>query len=402
MNRTQAREPSRVLQTLFQVGAGALVSGCATGPNERAVVSLDVPRAVEPRFGAREHWIPQSRWQVDDDEEGGLDFDDVGVGARFYAPPGIDGGSEKAGILRVEGEMGVEDGPEDVRKAVESRFPGAVIKEVEQETWKGQSVTEVELTDKDGRHFEVLLSPRGEILSVEEKKGLPWIGGELALGFAMRGERDIYKGIGTELEPSPFFMYENGPLEILAYDGIDAWFRLLGNDWLSLKASGSILLEEGYDPADSDYFEGMDEISTLYYAGLQLEATRGNWETRLEFQQDISGEHDGQEVELSLFYTKVWSGFELRPELNLTWMSSDAVDYFYGVSGEEARPDRPAYSPGSSFEVGIGMLVQWPITKSFTAVALFEVSAVGGEIKGSPLVDSDYEIEGALGVMYSF
>jgi hypothetical protein len=30
---------------------------------------------------------------VDDDEEGGLDFDDVGVGARFYAPPGIDGGS---------------------------------------------------------------------------------------------------------------------------------------------------------------------------------------------------------------------------------------------------------------------------------------------------------------------
>ena len=48
------------------------------------------------------------------------------------------------------------------------------------------------------------------------------------------------------------------------------------------------------------------------------------------------------------------------------------------------------------------MMVQWPITKSFTAVALFEVNTVGGEIKGSPLVDSDYEVEGALGVMYSF
>jgi outer membrane scaffolding protein for murein synthesis (MipA/OmpV family) len=402
MNRTQAREPSRVLQTLFLVSAGALVSGCATGPNERAFVSLDVPRAVEP-LGAPDHWVPQSRWQVDGDEEGGLDFDDVGVGARFDVPSGIDGGSGKAGILRVEGEQGVEDVPEeDVRKAVESRFPGAVIKEVEQESWKGQSVTEVELTDKDGKHFEVMLSPRGEILSVEEKKGLPWIGGELGLGFAMRGERDIYKGTGTDFEPSPFFIYENGPLEILAYDGIDAWFRLLGNDWLSLEASGSILLEEGYDPADSDYFEGMDEISTLYYAGLQLEAARGNWEARLGFQQDISGEHDGQEVELSLFYNKVVSGFELRPELSFTWMSSDAVDYFYGVSGEEARPDRPAYSPGSSFEVGLGMLVQWPITERFTAVALFEVSTVGGEIKDSPLVDSDFEVEGALGVMYSF
>ncbi len=67
-----------------------------------------------------------------------------------------------------------------------------------------------------------------------------------------------------------------------------------------------------------------------------------------------------------------------------------------------ARSDRPAYSPGASFEVGIGMMVQRPITDSFTTVALFEVSSVGGEIKDSPLVDSDYEIEGALGVMYSF
>jgi len=292
--------------------------------------------------------------------------------------------------------------PEQVRKAVESRFPGAVIKEVEQETWKGQSVTEVELTDKDGRDFEVLLSPRGEILSAEEEKGLPWIGGELSLGIALRVEREIYRDVGTEFEPAPFFMYENGPLEILAYDGMDAWLRLLGNDWLSLKASGSILFEEGYDADDSDYFEGMDEIDTLYYAGLQLEAVRGNWEANLEFQQDISGEHDGQEVELSLFYNKVFSGFELRPEISLTWKSSDTVDYFYGVSGEEARPDRSAYSPGSSFEVGIGMMVQRPITEKFTAVALFEVSTVGGEIKDSPLVDSDYEVEGALGVMYSF
>jgi outer membrane scaffolding protein for murein synthesis (MipA/OmpV family) len=48
------------------------------------------------------------------------------------------------------------------------------------------------------------------------------------------------------------------------------------------------------------------------------------------------------------------------------------------------------------------MMVQRPITESFTAVALFEAGIVGGEIKDSPLVDSDYKVEGALGVMYSF
>jgi outer membrane scaffolding protein for murein synthesis (MipA/OmpV family) len=48
------------------------------------------------------------------------------------------------------------------------------------------------------------------------------------------------------------------------------------------------------------------------------------------------------------------------------------------------------------------MMVQRPITDSFTTVALLEVSTVGGEIKDSPLVDSDYEVESALGVMYTF
>jgi len=291
---------------------------------------------------------------------------------------------------------------ENARRAVEKKFPGAVIKETEQEMWQGQPVTEVELTTQDGKNYEVLLSQSGEILSAEEEKGLPWIGGELALGLAVRMERELYRGVGTETEPTLFGRYENGRLEILAYEGLDATFRLMGNEWLSLSLSGSLQFEEGYDADDSAYFDGMDEIGTPYGAGIQLEAVWGNLGAKLAFEQDVSGEHDGQEVEVSLFYTTFFAGFELRPELNVTWMSSDVVDYFYGVSDAESRPDRPAYSPGSSFEIGVGLLVQRPLDAGFTAVGLVEVSTVGGEIKDSPLVDSDYEIEGTLGVMYSF
>ena len=295
-----------------------------------------------------------------------------------------------------------EDASEQVRKAVESRFPGAVIQEIEQEAWQGQPVTEVELTDRDGRNYEVLLSSTGEILQAEEEKGLPWIGGELSLGFALRGEREIYRDVGTEFEPAPLLMYENGRLEIVAYDGVDAVFRLLGNDWLSLGVSGSLLLEEGYDSDDSDYFEGMDEIGTLYGAGLQLEAVGGDWEAILEVNQDISGEHGGQEVELGLIYATSFAGFELRPELAFTWMSANTVDYFYGVSEVEARPDRPAYSPGSSFEIGAEVMIQRDLGAGFSALGLVGVSTFGGAIKDSPLVDGSIEIEGALGVIYSF
>lgn len=294
------------------------------------------------------------------------------------------------------------DVPEVIRKAIDQEFPGATIKETEQEVWKGQPVTEVELTSRDGVDYEVFMSDSGEILSIEEEKDLPWIGGELSLGFAVRAEREIYKDVDTEFEPVPFFEYENGPLEIRADDGIDATYAFYRSDRFSIALGGYVELDEGYDPDDSDFLEGMDDLHTLYGAALEFEGNVAGWEASLEVSQDLSGEEEGQQVELSLVYPWTAAGFEWRPELSLTWMSENTVEYLYGVSAKEARAGRPAYSPGSSFEIGAELMIQRPLFGDFTAVGIFEISTFGSDITDSPLVDEDYEIEGVLGVMYTF
>ena len=295
-----------------------------------------------------------------------------------------------------------QDVPDKIRQVIEDRFPGADIKEIESELWEGQPVTEVELTAQDGTEYEVFVSKNGEILHIAEKKGLPWIGGELTIGFGLRGEREIYKDADTEFEPIPFLVYENGPFEIEAYDGINATYRLYGNDLFEVGLLGSIMMEEGYD-TDDDYFKGMDELdSFLYGAGLEFAVTFAGWQTGLEILQDISGEHDGQEVELSFAYPWSVAGFGLTPKLSLTWLSKKTVDYFYGVSDSEARSDRPAYSPGSSFEIEAELMVQRPIYGNFSIIGLIGVSTFGSEITDSPLVDEDYEIEGAIGLSYTF
>jgi len=161
------------------------------------------------------------------------------------------------------------DVPNVIREAIAQEFPGAIIKETEQEVWKGQPVTEVELTSRDGVDYEVFLSDSGEILNVEE--GLPWIGGELSLGLALYAERDIYKDVDTESEPVPFFEYENGPLEIRATDSIDATYAFYRNNRFSIALGGYVELDEGYDPDDSDVLEGMDDLHTLYDAALAFE-----------------------------------------------------------------------------------------------------------------------------------
>jgi outer membrane protein len=295
------------------------------------------------------------------------------------------------------------DLPEAVKSSIEKAFPDAEITEIEKENWKGKVVTEVELISTDGIYYEVYVSEDGQILKVEEEEGeLPWIGGELSIGMAARGEREIYKDVDSEFEPAPFIRYENGPFEIEVYDGLDASFTLFGSGFYEIALKGSVDFEEGYDSDDSDYFEGMDELDTLYSVGLGYEINFAGWNAELEFEQDVSGEHDGQEVELAFAYPWMAGGFEFQPTLSATWLSEKTVDYFYGVSEKEAKPDRPAYSPGASYEIGAEVMILRPLFGNFTAVGIVEISTFGKDITDSPLVDEDYEIEGLLGIIYTF
>lgn len=290
-----------------------------------------------------------------------------------------------------------------MRETLEQRFSGARIREVEQETWRNQRVTEVDVESADGTCYELIFSEAGELLYVEEdREGLPWIGGELSIGLAARAEREIYKGVGTELEPTPFFLYENGPLEILSYDDFGVLLKLYRGDMFSVGAGGTLKFGEGYDPGDSPDLEGMDGLHTLYSVDIEFELERGPWEIGLEVSQDVSGENDGQEIELVIGYEMAVAGFSLRPELSLTWLSADTVDYFYGVAPHEAREGRPVYKPGSDFELEAGLRVLRPIGGGFTLVGLAGVSTFGREIRDSPLVDADVALEGTLGVMYTF
>ncbi len=294
------------------------------------------------------------------------------------------------------------DVPDAIRKLVIREFPGATITETRKDVYQGQPVTEVEFIAEDGTEYEMIVSEEGGVLRIEEEKGLPWIGGELTLGLGVMVERDIYKGVDTEVQPAPFLRYENGPFEIRAYEGVDATYTFFRTDRFSVAVGGFYEQDEGYDPDDSDYLKGMKTLDDLFGAGLYLETEVAGVTAGLQIHQDLSGESDGQEVELSAVYSWFVAGFEIRPELSLTWLSEKTVDYYYGVSAQEARSDRPIYSPSSSFEFGLGLMIQRPIFGDFTAVGLVEISTFGSEIKDSPLVDEDFGWDAVFGVTYAF
>jgi outer membrane protein len=295
-----------------------------------------------------------------------------------------------------------EEKAQVVRKIIERQFPGATITETREEMWKGRMITEVEFITRDGIDYEARVADSGEILTVEEEKSLPLIGGEFTIGIGVRAEQEIYRGMDSEIQPVPFLRYENGPFELQAYDGVGASFNVFQTEHFGVSVFGSLDIKDGYDPDDSDFLEGMDELDTLYGAGVALEAGYGGWGAELSFHQDLSSEHEGQEVELGLGYRWWMLGFEWRPKVSVTWMSKDMVDYFYGVSAREARADRSVYSPGSAFEFGAELLIERPFLENFTWVGMVGISTFDSEITDSPLVDDDYEFEAVVGLTYTF
>jgi outer membrane protein len=304
--------------------------------------------------------------------------------------------------LGTAGVARAELSPEVIREVIQAQFPGATITETRKERQGGQIVTEVEFKLPEGGLHEATLSESGEVLRVEEEKGLPLIGGELSLGVGLRGEQSIYRDTDAEFQPVPFLRYENGPFELRAWDGIEALLRAWGTEEYAIGILGTVDFKSGYDPDDGDFLEGMDALDTLYNVGLELAASFAGVDASLSFLQDVSSEHDGQEVELAIQYPWLMLGLYWQPELSLTWLSARTMDYFYGVSNREARANRPAYDPGSGYEFGAELMIQRPLVGGLSLVGIGEVTAFGSEITDSPLVAEDYEIEGVLGLMYSF
>ena len=215
-------------------------------------------------------------------------------------------------------------------------------------------------------------------------------------------EKEIYRGVSTEFAPVPFLLYENRRFEITAFDNIEATFELYGTDMFSVALKGAGWLDEGYDPGDSDYLRGMGELSTVYAVGFEFEGEYAGFIANLDILQDVSGETQGQQAKLTVIYPWEIGAFKFKPELSLRWMSEKTVDYYYGVSPAEARPFRPAYSPGASWEMEAELLVQRRLFGNFSVVGMIEFGTFGSSITDSPLVERNYRVEGALGIAYTF
>lgn len=153
---------------------------------------------------------------------------------------------------------------------------------------------------------------------------------------------------------------------------------------VALKARG------GYDPEEIDGLAGMDERDTSAEAGVN-----GIWRTRpvtvsFGVYTDVSDKSNGNSALLGLSHPfRLSERWSLIPSLGAEWLSTEVVDYYYGVKPSEAISNRPAYAGQSSVNIRAALMAHYKLTPAWSLFGGASVTRLGSGITDSPISVED-------------
>jgi outer membrane protein len=214
--------------------------------------------------------------------------------------------------------------------------------------------------------------------------------------------KDPYKGIDTDTQGIPFFLYRTNKLSLY---GPMMSYALFEDDRWQIKALAKIRFE-GYEQEDSHFLQGMDDRQWTLEMGGSLSKKLPLGNITADFAADILNEHKGHE--LRLFYSYDFRNvlkipaLMATPNIGVAYRSRQLNDYYYGVRESEAIAGRPEYNAGDSTGLMTGLRVNYKLSEKMNLMGLISFEWLDDEIRNSPIVDEDHIESFLLGITYTF
>jgi outer membrane protein len=210
--------------------------------------------------------------------------------------------------------------------------------------------------------------------------------GTAALGGAIRMEQSLYfENENDDLRTNdfiPLYMYEGKYLFIHGTEGGVHFFK---NDAFQFNLYTKYRFQK-LDPNRNEYYAGLGERDQTVDAGLQLNSKQNWGDVDVSWVTDVLDKHNGEEVQLTYRYNFENGPWTFSPYVSLSWQDANLSNYYFGVSESEATADRPAYLPGESQWISMGLNTSWRATGRLELVANFGVTGAGSNVAESPLV----------------
>ncbi len=217
-------------------------------------------------------------------------------------------------------------------------------------------------------------------------------------------------GVGVISSPRPYVGAENSvtpiPLIELAYkkwyvQGIQAGYKFINTENFGFDMRAGFVFA-GLDPDDSPYLEGMEKRNSSVEAGFVFDWKPGKYRLSTTLFTDILGNSNGQQAAMD--FSRMWTfnrrQWGISPSIGVVWQSSNMVDYYVGVTPEEATPDRPAFRGHSAINFRSSLFGYFFINMRVRLTGLIRIQRLDNGILESPIVDQQRGIFGLVGISY--
>ncbi len=235
--------------------------------------------------------------------------------------------------------------------------------------------------------------------SPDDSKPYSW-----GLGIGGVAKQQAYAGIDRDYLPIPVIYFENDWVQLM---GPTLEFKLPGIEWRTDQAVSFGIRAEfdgsGYKASDAPILSGMAKRKSGILAGAGAKWSNPVVDVVAEWMIDASGASKGQRMTFGLERQfPLGNHFMLTPSASATLLNRKYADYYYGVRSTEARAGRAAYTAGSTVNTEIGLRTDYMIDQKQALFLALEYTALGSEIKDSPLTDRSGESMVFLGYLYRF
>jgi outer membrane protein len=219
-------------------------------------------------------------------------------------------------------------------------------------------------------------------------------------GVAVLAANSPYRDSNPLVLPIPMVTYVG---DRFSWMGPRASWRLGRVAGVRVSAVATYQFAGAFSRGDSDYFDGMRDPKGTLEGGLEIQSRLpGGLRGQASVKSDLLGIHNGQEAAMTLSRGWTVGAWTISPGLGLTSLSGNMVRYYFGVRPGEARPDRPAYSPGATVNGGPRLTLNWQLNERVGVFSLCSVDFLGDEITGSPLVEEEKIFSTLTALVYRF
>lgn len=170
-----------------------------------------------------------------------------------------------------------------------------------------------------------------------------------------------------------------------------------------------ISYEEGRASSDNDALNGLDDIKDTAVLDAGLFYDMGSLTLGFALEQDLLDRGKGLVTFLGARYDiELWDDrLEVSPQIDVSFATAEHLRTEFGITPEEAVASQfDDYRPGAGLKsYGIGVGLDFELTKHWTALGEAGIEFFGPEAKDSPLLDeagADYGAEVELALVYRF